>query len=177
MLLRSASPGLIAVNGVLCILLGIAVLAWPGATLLVVAVIFGFQLLIQGILRIAAAFEFELPGMLKAAVGLFGVLLVIVGIACLLSPGRSLELLVVFIAVGWLFDAIAGAALGAHLSGGSRVAAWALAALSLLGAIVLFVWPGLSLVTLVVVAGWLLIFFGVGRLFDAMRARRVPVAA
>ena len=42
--------------GVLTLLAGVAVLAWPGRTLVVIAVLFGVQLIVTGIFRFVAAF-------------------------------------------------------------------------------------------------------------------------
>jgi uncharacterized membrane protein HdeD (DUF308 family) len=43
--------------GIITLLAGILVLAWPGATLLVIAVLFGVQLIVAGIFRFVAAFR------------------------------------------------------------------------------------------------------------------------
>ena len=42
--------------GVVTLLAGVAVLAWPGRTLVVIAVLFGVQLIVTGIFRFVAAF-------------------------------------------------------------------------------------------------------------------------
>ena len=48
--------GWIMAFGVLTLLAGVAVLAWPGRTLVVIAVLFGVQLIVTGIFRFVAAF-------------------------------------------------------------------------------------------------------------------------
>ena len=45
--------------GIISLLAGVAVLAWPGRTLVVVAVLFGIQLVVTGIFRFVAAFASE----------------------------------------------------------------------------------------------------------------------
>ena len=45
--------------GIISLLAGVAVLAWPGRTLIVVAVLFGIQLVVTGIFRFVAAFASE----------------------------------------------------------------------------------------------------------------------
>jgi len=42
--------------GIISLLAGVAVLVWPGRTLIVVAVLFGIQLVVTGIFRFVAAF-------------------------------------------------------------------------------------------------------------------------
>ena len=48
--------GWVFAYGVLTLLAGIFVLAWPGVTLLALAVLFGVQLIVSGIFRFVAAF-------------------------------------------------------------------------------------------------------------------------
>ena len=47
--------GWVLAFGVITLLTGIAALAWPGRTLVVVAVLFGVQLIVMGIFRFAGA--------------------------------------------------------------------------------------------------------------------------
>lgn len=61
---RRARPGQQALGwmmvfGIISLLAGVAVLAWPGRTLIVVAVLFGIQLVVTGIFRFVAAFASE----------------------------------------------------------------------------------------------------------------------
>ena len=44
--------------GIITVAAGIAVLAWPAETLLVIAVVFGIQLVVFGIYRFISAFSF-----------------------------------------------------------------------------------------------------------------------
>src|SRR5580698_1093043 len=48
--------GWLLLLGVITVVAGIAALAWPGLTLLVVAVLFGAQLIVMGIFRFVSAF-------------------------------------------------------------------------------------------------------------------------
>ena len=47
--------GWVLAYGIITLLAGVAVLAWPGVTLLVVAVLLGVQLIVSGIFRFVAA--------------------------------------------------------------------------------------------------------------------------
>ncbi len=67
--------------GIITLLAGIVVLAWPGATLLVIAVLFGVQLIIAGIFRFVGAFATEdASGGTRVLLALLGVLSVIIGL-------------------------------------------------------------------------------------------------
>ena len=59
-----ASPGLLPhlwkselVSGLLAVILGVIVLAWPGISILVAAIVFGAYLLVTGIAQVVMAFS------------------------------------------------------------------------------------------------------------------------
>ena len=67
--------GWIMAFGVLTLLAGVAVLAWPGRTLVVIAVLFGVQLIVTGIFRFVAAFATDdLTGGTRVLLAVLGVL-------------------------------------------------------------------------------------------------------
>src|SRR3954463_6344164 len=99
--------GLRIALGVVCIVLGLIALIWPQATLLVVALVFGLQLIAAGLVRIVAAVTLkDLPGWWRAVAGILGALTVIAGIICLFRPGTSLLVLALVLAIGWIIDGI-----------------------------------------------------------------------
>jgi uncharacterized membrane protein HdeD (DUF308 family) len=51
--------GWVLAFGIITLVIGIVALVWPGRTLLVVAVLFGIQLIVMGIFRFVAAFASE----------------------------------------------------------------------------------------------------------------------
>jgi hypothetical protein len=72
--------GWVLAFGIITVLLGIIVLAWPGRTLLVVAVLFGAQLIVMGIFRFVNAIATEgLTSGNRALLALLGVLSLIIG--------------------------------------------------------------------------------------------------
>ena len=105
-LLTSGQRGALRIAlGAILVLLGLAALLWPGVTLLVVAMLFGLELIAAGLVRIVAAATLSaLPGWWQAVSGVLGVLTVLAGIICLVRPGASLFALAAVIAVGWLLD-------------------------------------------------------------------------
>ena len=161
--------------GVVSVVLGVAVLVWPEATLLIVAIMFGLQLIVAGAVRLAMTRDLPSdPGWLKpVSIGL-GALSVVAGIVCLFRPGASLVVIAIIIAVGWIAEGIAALAqgFGSDRTTGARVFLIASGIVSVLGGLVVAVFPASSLVVLARLAGIILILIGVAELVAAFMARR-----
>ena len=171
----SEPKGLRIALGVICLVLGLIALIWPQATLFIVAVLFGLQLILAGVLRIIAAVVLKtVPGGWGAVSGVLGVLIVIAGIICFFRPGTSLFVLALVLAVGWLIDGISElvSAFAVKRPTGERVGLIAFGALAIIAAIVVLTFPGESLVLLARTGGVILIAFGVISLIAAFAARR-----
>ncbi len=160
------------INGLATLALGIMILVWPKATLAVVAVLFGIQLLFLGISTLAGAFGSQRHPALRILLGLLGAYLIVAGVICILHPFTSLKVLVLLTAIGWIASAIGDFAIGARREGSARWGSWLLGLVGLGGAIVLLVWPKLSLLTLVTFAGVVLIAWGVFMLIAAWARSR-----
>jgi uncharacterized membrane protein HdeD (DUF308 family) len=94
--------GWLLAYGILTLLAAIAVLAWPGATLLVVAVLFGVQLIVSGIFRFVTALSIDdVSGGTRVLLALLGVLSVIVGLWAVRHVLLTLLALTVFLGI-WL---------------------------------------------------------------------------
>jgi uncharacterized membrane protein HdeD (DUF308 family) len=161
--------------GIVSVLLGIAVLIWPGLSLGVLAVLVGCWLLLSGIARIIGAF---LPGGVGQRVlsAVVGVVLVIAGMICLRNLVTGLAVLALMIAFTWLFGGIAALVMGFQANGGTRVALIILGALSaLLGLLFLFV-PGLSLAGLILLTGISAVVVGAAEVVVAFQIRRATHA-
>ena len=76
------SWGWILFFGIMTLIAGILTVAWPGRTVLVIAVLFGLQLFIGGIFRLVIAFTDEAAGH-RVAYTLIGIFAIVVGILCL----------------------------------------------------------------------------------------------
>ncbi|MDN5777457.1 MAG: DUF308 domain-containing protein [Humibacillus sp.] len=165
--------------GVLSILIGILLLAWPGATLLVVAVLFGIQLIVLGALRIALSSAAPAdPSWLKPLVIVMGVLTVIAGIFCLVRPSTSLLVIAIFLAIGWIFEGIAAVAQAfmADRSVGARIFFIISGIVSVVAGLVVAIFPQDSLVLLTRFGGILLIIIGIAEVVAAFMARRTTSA-
>jgi uncharacterized membrane protein HdeD (DUF308 family) len=161
--------------GILSVILGIMVLVWPKATLLIVAIMFGLQLIVAGAVRLSVTRDLPSdPGWLKpVSIGL-GVLSIIAGIICLFRPGTSLAVIAIFIAIGWIAEGIAALVqgFGSDRTTGIRVFLIVSGVVSILGGLVVAIFPGSSLVVLTRIAGIALIVIGIVELVAALMARR-----
>jgi uncharacterized membrane protein HdeD (DUF308 family) len=161
--------------GLVTLAAGIATLVWPGKTLVVIAVIFGIQLIITGIFRFVAAFAFDaLSGGSRVLMALLGVLSLIIGIYAVRHLGVTVLALGLLLGIYWvvsgsieLFNAIS------HKEMSGRGWTALMGGLSIVAGLILVSYPGISLITLaVIVAVWLLIF-GVGEIMVAFQLRRL----
>ncbi|WP_152362850.1 HdeD family acid-resistance protein [Microlunatus speluncae] len=174
----SSSPprlgGWAIVLGALTVLLGILVLVWPGQTLLIVALLFGLQLLFVGGFRVMVAVTARsAPGWWRWVIGVLGGLTALAGLLCFFRPGTSLLVIAILIAVGWLADGITSIVSGVvdQWTRTHRFAQIALGVISVAAAVVVLIWPGSSLLLMAAVGGIILIVLGVAILAVALLVR------
>jgi uncharacterized membrane protein HdeD (DUF308 family) len=168
----SMSTSVSVVAGVSALILGVVVLVWPDTTLAVVAVLFGIQLVLVGILRIViGAFGHDQEGWLRSVYVLTGVLVLLLGVACVRHPTVSLGVIVVLIGAGWLVEGVLQIVVGAQQESGQRWGRIVIGVLTVLAAAILLFAPVNSLVALTRLGGWLLLFLGVLALGSALRNR------
>ncbi|MEV4637573.1 DUF308 domain-containing protein [Actinoplanes sp. NPDC049548] len=168
--------------GVLAIALAVAAFAWPDATIRVVAVLFGLNLVVTGFVR--AGLLLFAPGypLLYRLLGIvFGVLTGLVGLLCLRNLTASLAVLLVVVAIGWLLDGLVQlfTAIGSRAPEGNN---WqiATALLMVLGAVTVLAWPKIGIGAFVFIGATVLAFSGIGLTITAimgMRAARQPSGA
>ncbi|MFC5931005.1 HdeD family acid-resistance protein [Cryobacterium melibiosiphilum] len=163
------------ISGVLAVVMGVLVLAWPEATLAVAALLFGLYFLVSGALRIVrgVAMSGSLGGRVLGI--LFGVLLVIAGIVTIRNPLNSLVVLGLVIGISWIVEGVA--ALVETAPDSSRWFGTLLAAVSVVAGIVVLVAPLESLGVLVILGGVFLIVSGAVQLLEALTFGRQARAA
>ena len=167
--------GLRLAIGILSIVVGILVIARPVDTLFFVAVLFGIQLLILGVVRIVLAASVSgLPRWLKILSIVLGVLTVLAGVICFTRPQASLVILAILLAAGWIADGIADLArgFGRERSGGERIYLIVLGVVSIIAGLIVSIFPGPSLALLTQVAGVALLIIGVLTCLSAIMGRR-----
>ncbi|MFF0747042.1 DUF308 domain-containing protein [Streptomyces sp. NPDC004111] len=158
--------------GALSLVLGVMVLAWPGATLLVAASFFGAYLLVSGVLQLIAAFGTHVTAAMRVMAFISGALSILLGLFCFRSAMQSLLLLGLWIGIGWLFrgitQTIAAAADRDMPARGWQVC---LGILSALAGIVLITSPLDSVAVLTVVGGCWLVAVGIVEIITGFRIR------
>jgi uncharacterized membrane protein HdeD (DUF308 family) len=161
--------------GILTLLAGVLVLAWPGETLLVIAVLFGVQLIISGIFRFVAALASEdLTGGTRVLLALLGVLSIIIGLWAVRHVLLTLLALTVFLGIFWVVNGVIDvfAALS-HREMPARGWAALTGVLSAIAGVIVLAFPGLTLLGLAVILGIWLLVFGIMELTAAFRLRRL----
>jgi uncharacterized membrane protein HdeD (DUF308 family) len=165
--------GWLLAYGILTLLAGVAVLAWPKETLLVLAVLFGVQLIISGFFRLVAALASDdLTGGTRVLLALLGVLSVIVGLWAVRHVLLTLLALTVFLGIYWVISGVIDIFTAlAHRGLPARGWTAASGVLSACAGLIVLAFPGLTLLGLAVVLGIWLIIFGIMEMTGAFRLR------
>ncbi|NGO68092.1 HdeD family acid-resistance protein [Streptomyces boncukensis] len=171
-LARSAWQAVLT-TGVLTLVLGVLVLIWPGATLLVAGVLFGIYLLLSGVTQLVAAFGTHASTALRVLAFVSGALSILLGLFCFRGALQSILLLALWIGIGWLFRGLTQTvAAAADEDMPARGWQMFLGVVSALAGIVLLVSPFESVTVLTVVGGCWLVAVGVMEIGTALRVRR-----
>jgi uncharacterized membrane protein HdeD (DUF308 family) len=169
----SHSSGVSIGAGVLSIVVGVLVMFWPGATVVVIAWLFAVQLIVSGILQIVAAFGDDSGTGGRVLLGLLGALSILVGLLCLRAPLQTAVILGLLIGATWVIGGVIrivysfGAGAGSHRG-------WGIASgvLSVLGGAVVLVYPGFSFVAMTWFLGIVLVLIGVVLVAEGFMTRR-----
>ena len=167
--------GWVLAYGILTLLAGVAVLAWPSETLLVIAVLFGVQLIISGIFRFVGALASDdLTGGTRVMLALLGVLSIIIGLWAVRHAVLTLVALIVFLGIFWVINGLIEifAALS-HRDMPDRGWSVLMGVLSAIAGIIVLAYPGLTLVGLAVILGIWLLVFGILEIMAAFRLRKL----
>jgi uncharacterized membrane protein HdeD (DUF308 family) len=165
--------------GILTLIAGLVVLVWPGETLLVLAVLFGIQLIVSGIFRFVAALASDdLTGGTRVLLALLGVLSIIIGLWAVRHVLLTLLALIVFLGIYWVISGVIDIFTSiAHRQMPSRGWTALTGVLGLIAGLIVLAYPGLSLYGLAVILGVWLIIFGVMEMTSAFRLRSASHAA
>lgn len=163
---------LILLRGICAILFGVLAFIWPGITLLTLALLYGFFVLIEGALALAAAIMggSPAPRWWLAVVGLLGIA---VGILTIMMPGITAFLLVLFIAAWAIVSGIM------QIVGAIRLRKeidneWMLVAVGVISVafgVLVALQPMLGALSLVFVIGAYAIIYGIALVALAFRLR------
>ena len=165
------------VLGLVAVLVGVLVLVWPQATVTVVAVLFGVNLLVDGLLRVVQAILSPVESVTaRVLYGLLGIVSIAIGVLCLRNLLQTVAVLVLLVGLSWLIAGIIE--LVVVLSTGPPTRWTAHTALGLgtgvvavLAGTVVLAYPKVTLGTLVVLLGASLLVYGAVSIANAFRLR------
>lgn len=108
---KNAIRGTYAILGIAAIILGLALLIWPGATLKVAAIALGAYFVVSGVVRIVTAIvELGLPGGWRVLDILIGLMLAVGGVVTLknaaLSGATLAVLITMVVGLGWMLEGV-----------------------------------------------------------------------
>jgi uncharacterized membrane protein HdeD (DUF308 family) len=165
--------------GILTVAAGIVALAWPDSTLVVIAVVFGFELIVAGIFRFVTALAVvDESGGTRALWALLGVLSFIIGLYALRHIVATVLVLAILLGIFWivngtieLFTALSFRAMPGR--------GWTIfiGLLSIVAGVTLLAYPNISLWALVVIVSTWLLVYGFMEIALAFRLRSVGQAA
>ena len=158
--------------GILMVIAGVFAVAWPGPTVVVLAILFGIQILVSGIFSFINAFATDESGGMRVWNVIIGILGIVIGLYAIRHIIVSVVALALLIGIYWvaygisqIYSAIA------HQEAPHRGWMGFIGALSVVAGVVVFMWPGISLVTLAFVLGFWLIVYGIMEIAVAFRVR------
>ncbi|WP_084039296.1 HdeD family acid-resistance protein [Demequina sp. NBRC 110053] len=169
---------MIGVLGFLALAIGVALVVWPEATLVVLGALTGAFFAITGVVRIGVGiFMGDSSTGFRVLNIILGLFLLISGIVVLknlaAATGVLTLIVVVLIGIGWIIEGIATLA----QTGRGQGSAWGYlrGAIAIIAGIVVLVVPGWSALALVIVTGVSLVLLGVAGLIQAyMLGKAVP---
>jgi uncharacterized membrane protein HdeD (DUF308 family) len=145
--------------GAATFLLGLIVLIWPGATLVVLAILFGIYLVISGVLSLIEGLsERRADGAMRIAYIVLGVLGVLLGMFCLRRIDVTVLLLAFMLSMFWITRGIVDLANATSHDMPYKGLRAFTGVLSLVAGVLVLFWPGITLTALLIFAGiWLFI--------------------
>jgi uncharacterized membrane protein HdeD (DUF308 family) len=169
----------ILVAGLLTIVLGVIVLAWPGPTILVASTLFGVYLLLSGLAELFMAFTLPRSAATRVMLFISGALSLVLAIMSFRHVGDAYAVLLLslWIGIGFIFQGVSGVAVGigeSELPGRG----WYVVAgiISVIAGLVVLVWPFDSIAVLTLAAGIWLVIVGITQIIQAFQTRNANTA-
>lgn len=179
----TGSPGILPrlwkstlVSGLLTLLLGVVVLAWPGKTLLVAAILFGAYLLVTGIAQVIFAFGLHITAGGRVLSFISGAASLILAVMAFRHFGEdplvAIWLLAIWIGIGFIFRGTA-LTVTAFSDAALPGRGWQIfvGVMSLLAGVVMLAAPFDSITILTLVAGSWLVVIGVFEILSSFSIR------
>jgi uncharacterized membrane protein HdeD (DUF308 family) len=155
--------------------IGLIALIWPGATVVVLAVLFGCYMVVTGILGLVEGLsDHHADGFTRASYIVLGVLGVVLGLFCLRRIDVTVLVLAFLLSVFWIMRGILDLSIAmSRRDGNSNGWRAFTGVVSLIAGILVLFWPGITLYTLLVFAGAWLMVYGVTLGYLGFRLHRL----
>ena len=163
----------VLLTGILSLVLGVMMLAWPGPTLFVAAIFFGAYLLVTGASQVFHAFTLPLSGGGRALLFISGAASLVLAVMAIRHIGDAVWLLAIWIGIGFVFRGVATAA-AAFSDRDTPARGWEIfiGIATLIAGIIVLAYPFASLPTLIWVTGCGLIALGIIEIIGAFGIRK-----
>ena len=160
------------IGAIITAIVGILMLAFPGKTAVLAAIIFGVFVLVRGIVRIVVGIGGPgLTGLGRTVSIILGVILLAAGVFILIDINRGIEVLAIIIGISWIIDGIA------TLIESSRAAARAFSIvaglISVLAGVGMFFLGGLGVELIMVLIGSIALALAVVQIIGAATVGRM----
>jgi len=163
------------VSGLLSLVVGVLVLAWPGITILAAAIAFGVYLLITGAAEVVFAFSLHVSAGSRILLFISGAASLILAVLAFrhFGQGYAVLLLAIWIGVGFIFRGVA-TTISAISDPALPGRGWSIfvGVISLLAGIVVLASPFESIVTLAIVVGVWFVVIGVFEIVSSFGIRK-----
>lgn len=164
-------------SGILALALGIVVLAWPGKTIIVAAIVFGLYLVITGITQVFFAFSLHVSAGGRVLLFISGAASLVLAVLAFRhfgsDPLTAILLLAIWIGVGFIFRGVA-TAVSAISDASLPGRGWQIfvGAISLLAGMVMIASPFQTVALLTLIVGIWLVVIGVFEIVSSFGIRR-----
>jgi uncharacterized membrane protein HdeD (DUF308 family) len=161
--------------GVLTIVVGAIVLAWPGPSILVASTLFGVYLLVSGLAELFMAFTLPRSAATRVLLFVSGALSVVLAILSFRHFGDAYAalLLSLWIGIGFIFQGVTGVAAGISESDLPGRGWYVVAGIiSVLAGLVVLAWPFDSIAVLTLATGIWLVIIGITQIIQAFQTRK-----
>lgn len=153
----------LGISGVIALITGIVIVAWPGQSAIALTIVLAVYALIAGVVYIVTAIFGSGSGWLRVGHALAGIVFIVAAIVAFMNPAASAASLAIvvaiFIGVAWIFEGIA--ALSTLSLSASKGWSVFFAIVSILGGIALLMAPLFAAAFLLMWVGVTLIVLGV----------------
>jgi len=160
--------------GVLTLIVGAAVLVWPGQSIVAAGILFVVYLLASGVAQVIAAFAVDSSAPSRILLFISGALSIALGVFALrdYDDGATVWLLALWIGVGFVFQGVSETALAVSFKELPERGWYIfLGVLTVVAGAVMLVWPISSIVVLSIIAGVWLVVIGTTEMVWALNVR------